>query len=207
MSPRPSSPPSAAQHQLYAARTDAALLENLRADDGLAFAELYDRYWQELYAAAYRKLGSREGAEEVVQEIFVTLWQQRHGPAIAHLPAYLRTAVRYRVLDVLKARLPRENYLTHVRHHAAHHACNTEEAVAADDLALALLRSLRQLPEHTREVFRLSRLEHQTVPEIAARLNLSCKTVEYHLTRALKALRLSLRDFLVAGLLLWLTGG
>ncbi|OWP62058.1 RNA polymerase sigma-70 factor [Hymenobacter amundsenii] len=202
---RPSSP-SAAQHQLYAARPDAVLLERLRADDALAFAELYDRYWQELYAAAYRKLGSREGAEEVVQDIFVVLWQKRHGPVIEHLPAYLQTAVRYRVLDVFRARQPEENYLTHARHHAAHQDYNTEEAVAADDLALALLRSLRQLPEHTREVFRLSRLEHQTVPEIAAQLNVSRKTVEYHLTRALKALRLSLRDFLVTGLLLWLTG-
>ena len=199
-----SSSSSAATHQLYAARTEAALLENLRANDALAFAELYDRYWQHLYATAYRKLGSREGAEEVVQDIFVALWQNRHGPAIEHLPAYLLTAVRYRVLDMLKARQPRESYRTHVRHHAPRQDHNTEETVAADDLSLALLSSLRQLPEHTREVFRLSRLEHQSVPEIAARLNVSRKTVEYHLTRALKALRFSLRDFLVVWLLLGL---
>lgn len=183
-------------HQLYAAWTDEALVRAVRQDDSLAFAEMYERYWELLLGVAYRKLNSREMAEELVQDLFAALWLKRHTQEIQTLKSYLLKAVKYRVIDALKARLTQTAYLEHTRLHASSEDHSTEETVAADDLSLALLASLMRLPEHTREVFRLSRLEHQSVPEIAVRLNLSRKTVEYHLTRALKVLRVSLRDFL-----------
>ncbi|TGD79428.1 RNA polymerase sigma factor [Hymenobacter wooponensis] len=197
---RPSSPK---HHQLYAAWTDEALVRALQADDKLAFAEIYERYWEQLLGVAYRKLNSREAAEEVVQDLFAALWLKRHTHSIQTLHPYLLTAVKYRVIDVLKARLTQATYLERSRLQIVPEDHSTEETVAADDLSLALLDSLMQLPEHTREVFRLSRLEHQSVPEIAVRLNISRKTVEYHLTRALKVLRVSLRDFLALLLLYW----
>jgi RNA polymerase sigma-70 factor (family 1) len=197
---RPSSPK---HHQLYAAWTDEALVRALQADDKLAFAEIYERYWEQLLGVAYRKLNSREAAEEVVQDLFAALWLKRHTHDIQTLHPYLLTAVKYRVIDVLKARLTQVTYLERSRLQIAPEDHSTEETVAADDLSLALLNSLMRLPEHTREVFRLSRLEHQSVPEIAVRLNISRKTVEYHLTRALKVLRVSLRDFLALVLLYW----
>ncbi|GAB2786877.1 RNA polymerase sigma-70 factor (ECF subfamily) [Hymenobacter luteus] len=198
-----SSTSSPKHHQLYAARPDEALLRALREDDKLAFAEIYERYWELLLGVAYRKLHSREAAEEVVQDLFAALWLKRRTQAIQHLKSYLLKAAKYRVIDVLKARLTQTAYLERTRPHVMPQDHSTEETVAADDLSLALLASLMRLPEHTREVFRLSRLEHQSVPEIAVRLNLSRKTVEYHLTRALKALRVSLRDFLTLALVWW----
>ncbi|WP_185816948.1 RNA polymerase sigma-70 factor [Hymenobacter metallilatus] len=190
------------RHQLYAARTDADLVRGLRENDNLAFAELYERYWPRLLDAAYRRLHSREAAEEVVQDVFVSLWHKRHEVLIQQVPNYLLTAVKYRVIDALKLRMSREQYVERTLPQRTAEDHSTEEAVAADDLSGALLHSLLQLPEHTREVFRLSRLEHQSVPEIAEKLHISPKTVEYHLTRALKALRVSLRDFLLLTVLL-----
>ncbi|MBX0289247.1 RNA polymerase sigma-70 factor [Hymenobacter sp. HSC-4F20] len=195
------SSPSPKHHQLYAAWSDDDLVRALRNDDKLAFAEVYERYWELLLGVAYRKLHSREVAEEVVQDLFAALWLKRHTQEIQRLKPYLLQAVKYRVIDVLKARLTQTTYLERTRLRISGEDHSTEETVAADDLSLALLASLMRLPEHTREVFRLSRLEHQSVPEIAVRLNLSRKTVEYHLTRALKALRISLRDFLTLALL------
>ncbi|QJX48891.1 RNA polymerase sigma-70 factor [Hymenobacter taeanensis] len=196
-----SQPPSLKPHQLYAACTDEALVRALRADDKQAFAEIYARYWEQLLAVAYRKLSSREAAEEIVQDLFAALWLKRHTQDIQTLQPYLLKAIKYRVIDVLKARLTQVNYQERTRLQVAPEDHSTEETVAADDLSLALVNSLMRLPEHTREVFRLSRLEHQSVPEIAVRLNISRKTVEYHLTRALKVLRVSLRDFLAVLLL------
>jgi RNA polymerase sigma-70 factor (family 1) len=190
-------------HQLYAAWTDEALVRALWNEDKQAFAEIYERYWELLLGVAYRKLNSREAAEEVVQDLFAALWLKRHAQDIHALKSYLLTAVKYRVIDVLKARIIQASYLEHSRVHVLAEDHSTEETVAADDLSVALLQSLMRLPEHTREVFRLSRLEHQTVPEIAVRLNISRKTVEYHLTRALKVLRVSLRDFLALLLIWW----
>ena len=83
----------------------------------------------------------------------------------------------------------------------------TEESVAVTDLTAALAASLGRLPAHARKVFRLSRLEYRTVPEIAAQLRVSPKTVAYHLARALKLLRTGLRDFLLSGALLAVLGG
>ena len=179
---------------------DAALVRAMRADDARAFQQLYERHWYALYATAYRKLASREAAEEIVQDVFATLWQRRATARIDQLAAYLHTAVRYRVIDFFRAEERRRTYLGQLPPGPA--TTNTADTVAAADLSQALDAGVAELPPHTREVFRLSRTEHQTVPEIASHLNLSPKTVEYHLTRALKLLRVSLRDFLTVAVLL-----
>lgn len=191
------SSPASKQLRLYASWEDAALVQALQLGDTLAFSEIYQRYWFQLLEVAYRKLGSREVAEEVVQDLFTGLWHKRQAQRIEHLQRYLFMAVRYRIIDHVKARMTHTGYVEYSKSHLTLLDRSTEETVDAEDLSVALLASLLRLPEHTREVFRLSRLEHQTVPEIAQRLNLSRKTVEYHLTRALKSLRISLRDYLV----------
>jgi RNA polymerase sigma-70 factor (ECF subfamily) len=182
--------------------SDEELVRALAGDDEKAFAEIYERYWQLLHQQAVRKLGHPEDAEEVVQDLFVTLWNKRRIADIQQLKAYLLSALKYKVIDCVRAQLVRKNYAAGGS--GPFHTPNrcTEETVAATDLTRALDASLRNLPEHSREVFRLSRQEHQSVPEIAARLRVSPKTVEYHLSRSLRLLRAYLKDFLVVGLAL-----
>ncbi|MDF7810407.1 RNA polymerase sigma-70 factor [Hymenobacter sp. YC55] len=182
---------------------DQALVRAMSEGDTRAFAEMYERYWYQLLEAAYGKLNSREAAEEVVQDVFTALWHKRQTNNIQHLKSYLFTAVRYRIIDSIRLRLSETGYLHYSRTHLPEPDHSTEDTIAAHDLSGALEASLTQLPEHTRQVFLMSRFEHQTVPEIAGQLNLSRKTVEYHLTRALKLLRVSLRDF-IAVLLVYL---
>ncbi|GAA3979237.1 RNA polymerase sigma factor [Hymenobacter antarcticus] len=180
---------------------EAALLRALARDDEQAFAEIYQRYWDELHAHACRKLDCPHEAEEVVQDLFVALWNKRHSaPLIQQLNAYLFTALKYRVIDCLRAQAVRQAHAAAPPTHAAD--CGTEETVAVADLAAALAASLRRMPNHARAVFQLSRLEHRTVPEIAAHLHVSPKTVEYHLARSLRLLRGCLREFMVSVLLL-----
>ncbi|HEX8425041.1 RNA polymerase sigma-70 factor [Hymenobacter sp.] len=181
----------------YEAWEEDALVQAMSGGDARAFAEIYERYWYPLLETAYRKLNSRETAEEVVQDVFTALWHKRQAHHIEHLRRYLFTAVRYRIIDVIKARLSETGYLHYSRTHLPDPDHSTEDTIAADDLSGALQAGLTQLPEHTRQVFQLSRFEHQSVPEIAGQLHISPKTVEYHLTRALKALRVSLRDFIL----------
>ena len=191
----------------YAAWSDDDLLVALRTDDRRAFAEVFRRHAPRLLAAACGKLQSREAAEELVQELFETLWTSRAERTIGQLAPYLLSALKYRVINHIRARDVRRGYAVYCRVHQTEAVATTEEAVALDDLRTALLRGMQQLPALSREVFRLSRLEQRTVPEIAQHVNLSPKAVEYHLTRSLKWLRLYLRDFLVALLpLLWLLG-
>lgn len=182
---------------------DVVLLRALADDDEPAFAEIYERYWDDLHAHACRKMGCSHEAEEVVQDLFVALWHKRHRAAdIEQLNAYLFTALKYRIIDRLRAQTVRQAHAAVPPASAADHG--TEETVAVADLHNALAASVRSLPTHAREVFRLSRLEHRTVPEIAAHLRVSPKTVEYHLARSLKLLRTYLREFVVSSLLLTL---
>ena len=189
--------------RLPAAWTDAELLAALPGGHEGAFAEIYRRYGLQLLEQASRKTGSREAAEEIVQDIFTALWQRREQAAsIQKLPEYLSTAVKFRVINLIKNRYTHDDYAAYCRTVATEADHRTENDLAATDLAGALHAGLTHLPSHTREIFQLSRFEHQTVPEIAGRLKLTPKAVEYHITRALKMLRVSLKDFLLVLLLL-----
>jgi len=183
---------------LYASWTDAALLEAVALDNWRAFAEIYERYWYRVFALAYRKLKSRETAEELVQELFAALWHKRAQQPIAQLESYLLVAINHRVLTYIRAHRVRVHYADYCRSLSTETTHETEETLAAADLSTAFLRGVELLPEKSREVFRLSRLEHQSVEEIAARLEVTPKAVEYHLTKSLKQLRTYLREFLVA---------
>jgi len=174
------------------------LLEAVTVDDQGAFAELYERYWYRVFALAYRKLKSRETAEELVQELFTTLWRKRGQQSIEQLEHYLLVAINHRVLGYIRAHRVRTHYADYCRSIPAETTRETEETLAASDLSAAFLRGMDLLPAKSQTVFRLSRLEHQSVEEIAARLDVTPKAVEYHLTKSLKLLRTYLREFLVA---------
>lgn len=188
----------------YALSSDAVLLGLLPSDDQGAFAEIYERYWYRVFALAYRKLKSREVAEELVQDLFETLWAKRTQQAIEQLEQYLFSAINYRIVSYVRSRKIREGYAEYCLMHQEEATQETEEVLAEADLSITLLKGLSQLPEKSREVFRLSRFEHYSVQEISLRLNVTPKAVEYHLTKSIKLLRGYLRDFLVVALPLWL---
>lgn len=188
----------------YSAWTDAALLQALLADDRAAFAELYERYWHRVFILAYRRLNSRETAEELVQDLFTALWHKRHEHAIEHLEHYLMASISRRVIGHLRAHQVRTAYADYCRWYQARTTQETEHTLAAADLTEAFAQALLHLPEQSREVFRLSRLEHFSVQEISLHLNLSAKAVEYHITKSLRLLRTHLRDFVLVALFLFL---
>jgi RNA polymerase sigma-70 factor (family 1) len=186
----------------YADRSDADLLAALRTDDEGSFTEIYQRYCYQLFTVAYRKLSNREAAEELVQDLFENLWNRRASHEIAQLKQYLFSALRYRIINYIKAQQVRAGYELYCRLTGAWAATTTEDALAYGELSAALLAGVRRLPTKTQEIFQLSRLEQYSVAEISGRVNLSEKTVEYHLTKSLKLLRSYLREFLVLILVL-----
>ncbi|MBF9237222.1 sigma-70 family RNA polymerase sigma factor [Hymenobacter sp. BT683] len=188
--------------KLYAAWDDAALARALRQGDEQAFAEIYSRYGFPLLEQAFRKINSREAAEEIVQDLFAALWHKRETLEVQKLKEYLGTAVKYRVINLIKSRMTHADYQAYCRAMASETDRSTEQNLAAADLSTALKAGLRRLSGQTQEVFHLSRMEHQSVPQIAMRLRLTPKAVEYHLTRALKHLRVSLKEFLVLAVFL-----
>ncbi|GAA4457021.1 RNA polymerase sigma-70 factor [Nibrella saemangeumensis] len=189
---------------MYTDLPEEILLKLLRADDAQAFRTIYVRYWRPLFNQAYRRTLNRTIAEELVQDIFLKLWENRQHTLIGNLEAYLFTALRYSVINHIKHKLGREQP-TEVELLA-----DEPMAVAADvpvreaELATALEAGIRHLPEKTGYIFRLSRFDQKTTAEIAELTGLTERAVEYHITQALRSLRLHLKEFLTFCLLLFL---
>jgi RNA polymerase sigma-70 factor (ECF subfamily) len=168
---------------------DEALLEQIRASDVGAFEQLFRRYAEPLYDCAYGYVGSRDVAQEVVQQLFVTLWERRRVWQVSGtVVTYLYRAVRNGSLNALREGRRRVPLIDRV-----HEAPGIEQEVEAADLARAVARIVARLPERCREVFRLNRYHHLTYAEVAQVLNLSVKTVELHMARALRELRSRLK--------------
>jgi RNA polymerase sigma-70 factor (family 1) len=169
----------------------------MQAGDEGAFAEIYKRYSFQLFTVAYGKLKNKEAAEELAQDLFENLWDKRSSAQIQQLKAYLFSAIRYRIINYIKAEKVRTGYELFCRLSLTDADTGTEATVAVNDLNEALAAGMQHLSEKAQEVFRLSRLEQYTIPEISVRVNLSEKTVEYHLRKSLKLMRSYLRNFLL----------
>lgn len=173
--------------------TDSQLLELIRKDDRVAFTELYNRYWDKLFTVAMHRLNDEHEAEEVVQEVFLSLWQRRLTIELTHsLNTYLSVAVKYRIINHLDKQFRKKQHIEHLAIHAPREQDSTSQWLLEKELRTQLEQSISRLPEKCRIVFLLSREQNKTNAEIAAELNIAEKTVEAHMTKALSTLRQTL---------------
>ena len=189
---------------LYGQFSDDQLIAALVDGNREAFAELYDRYWSPLYRLAYQKLRSKEIAEELVQELFISIWTKRQQATIRELKPYLFTALRFSVFNYIESQMVHERFITYYESFMNQSDTQPTDELALQDLTEAIEQSLQSLPEKSQQVFRMSRFENLTIPEIARQLNLSDKAIEYHLSKALKVVRHNLRHLGPMALLVWL---
>jgi len=183
--------------------TDDLLLRLLQTSDEHAFRELYQRYWKKLFTTACYKLKSKEAAEEIVQNIFVSLWEKRATLQIDSLEDYLYIAVKYKVINYVESLMVRQAGQKQLAGNTTDES--TEATIMINDLHAAIQQALKQLPAKTREVFTMSRFEKCSVREIARHMGLTEKAVEYHITQSLKLMRVSLKDYMVVGVPLIIT--
>ncbi len=177
--------------------SDDELLVLIKQDKLSAFKELYSRYWKKLYAEAYKRLSSKELAEEVVQELFTNLWMQRHVREIkSTVGGYLYNTVTNRVIDLYRKEVIRNRHREAMIAVYPETDTATEDTIMLRDLTYAIEAEVSLLPEKCRQVYELSRNEYKSNKEIALMLGISEKTVENHLTKALKRLRLGLGHYL-----------
>ena len=174
----------------------AELVERIRAGEVAAFEALFETFHAPLCAFAYRYVSRRDIAEEIVQEVFLFVWTHRATWNVRDsVKNYLFTAVRNAAMSWVRHEL-----VVH-RHDATTVAFTTpmpspvDRELAAAELATAVRRAVERLPERCRLIFTLHREQGLTYAEIAAVLDLSPKTVETQMGRALKALRKSLAAY------------
>ena len=181
---------------------DAILLKLLKAGDGAAFEEIYFRYSEPVFLAALKKVRSKTIAEELVQNLFISLWVKRETVQIQQLQSYLQSAIRYQVIDYIRSKIVRERYYQLAKEQMNVQENLSESRLLLNELSIAIDNTIKKLPQKTQEIFRLSRYEKRSIKEIAQYMNLSEKAVEYHVTQSLKFMRLHLKDFIIMELLL-----
>jgi RNA polymerase sigma-70 factor (ECF subfamily) len=172
---------------------DSELLRLLRQDNAPAFRELYDRYWHKLYYLAHKRLKSATAAEEIVQNVFITLWHKRKKLDIGDLSPYLAATTRYAVYRYLvaeKRRAEKED----VAGKQSLRLVPGEMLIDDKQLLEMVKRLTNELPEKCRLVFIFNKIEDQALPEVAEKLNISLKTAEAHLTKALRLIRSKIGD-------------
>jgi RNA polymerase sigma-70 factor (ECF subfamily) len=167
--------------------TEDELLQRLQNGDENAFTEIYNRYWQRLLAIGYYYTHDQQAAEDIVHEVMMSVWVRKEDVKINSLEAYLGTAIKFAVFKAiardkkLRGVLTSQNFLKHFSH--------IEEKLDAKFLHEYLNRTVEELPAKARLVFTYSRYEGFSITQIAEKMDLSPKAVEYHLTKALKALK------------------
>jgi RNA polymerase sigma-70 factor (ECF subfamily) len=177
--------------------SDACLLAQLKLHSFEAFEEIYQRYWKQLYSISFKGIRSREIAEEIVQDIFTSLWEKKDVNCIENLAAYLQTAAKYKVINHIHREMTKRVYMKTFQEAPKQYANPTEDLVLLDDLNDALEREIKKLPEKRQLIFKLHRQQHLSMKQVASQLGISEKTVENQLSKAVKVLRLSLRHFLI----------
>ena len=176
-------------------RTERGWITSMRAGDERAFESMYRAYVAGMCALANSYVDSREDAEEIVQDVFRSIWEQRFSVGMERgMGPYLYAAVRNRALNVLRDRRAELSRHDRVMRNDSIEAvdagsASAENILAAKDFTEALDRTVAAMPPRCREVFSLLRYKHLSYAEVAVVLAISRKTVEIHMGRALAILR------------------
>lgn len=179
------------------------LADALHQGDRDAFGQVFNAYYERLCNYANTFLNNMDEAEEMVQGTFLTLWEKREVIEIhTSVKSYLYQAVHNNSLNRIKHEKVRRTHAGRmlVTQHDA--AGPGDEKLIADELETKINEAVRSLPDQCRRVFQLSRFENLSYHEIAEQLDISVKTIENHMGKALRTMRLQLKDYLP--FLIWL---
>jgi len=176
---------------------DQSITALLARKDKSAFEQVFKTHFKNLHAYAFTIVRDEAEAEEMVQQVFFKLWERAETLSLTgSIAAYLYRAVHNESLNYLKHQKVKSSHQLHVAHSMKNQADHIGGKLAGKELEAKYKSALNELPEQCRTIFQLSRFEEMKYREIADKLDISVKTVENQMGKALKILRSKLADFL-----------
>ena len=180
-------------------------IKALREGNHIAYEQLFDKWYEPLCRYAYSILRDIDDAEDVVQKAFCKLWDQRKTLNIqSSINSYLYRIVHNDCLNVVQQQTSHKEHNLNYISKMSSSTDFVNEHLAANELQTAIDKALAALPPQCKRVFEMSRIEQLSYSEIATQLDISTNTVENHISKALKLLRIELKDFLALCLLIQL---
>lgn len=184
-------------------KSNTELLLRLRQDDKVAFYNLYERYSKRLYSFVFRFIKQESDTEEIVQEVFVKIWEKRRTiDAYSSFESFLFTIAYNSTISLFRKRINEKKYLEHL------YALQKESIVPElndeiqfNDLKEQVSYLIEGLTPRQKEIYKLSRESGLTYQEIGNKLNISSTTVKKHMANTLSYLKSNLRNNMLAALL------
>ncbi|HEY0177867.1 MAG TPA: RNA polymerase sigma-70 factor [Pedobacter sp.] len=170
---------------------DSALLLRLSEGSKRAFDILYDKYWKQVFNAAYKRLNDTEAAQDIAQDVFVQLWIRGTKSPIENLPAYLFVAARNSVFKHLEKE-GKYTALPDVARQLENPLDRADADMLYEEFLVAFNEMINTLPSQQRIIFKMRFEEDLSSQQIADQLQISPKTVRNQLGKALATLRTSL---------------
>ena len=165
-------------------------LQSLKAGKESALQNIFKHYYKYLVVTGYNITGDNEKAKDLVQDVFFELWKKRDRIDIqSSLKSYLRRAVVNRSLNYIKSQKRFDFGEENFDKQTPDKAVSAQKKLEAEDLKVAINNAIDSLPTKCKAIFILSRFEKLSHKEIAAKLDISTKTIENQITKALKIVR------------------
>ncbi|MBE8724373.1 RNA polymerase sigma factor [Flavobacterium hungaricum] len=182
---------------VYSQYTDSVLLHLLKKDDQSAYTEIFERYSRLLVNHAYKMLGSQDEANDVVQEVFLAIWNKRYELTVTgSLSSYLYKAVKNRILNHIAHEKVVSRYADSISDFIENDYVFADSNLRAKELEAIIAKEIALLPEKMREVFLLRKVEELSYDEIADQLNITDKTAKQQVYNSVKILREKLKSLM-----------
>lgn len=169
----------------------------------MAFDRVYELYSHKLFSFVFRILKNEDEANDIVQEVFVKIWESREKLGdFKLLNSYIFTIAYNNSIDLIRKRINSNKYLDHLKNSSVIQISPaTISEIEFNELNIQVEKLIATLPERQKQVYLLHREDGLTYPEIAERLNISKNTVENHMVKALKYLRSNMDNSLLINML------
>lgn len=161
------------------------------------FETIYNLYWKKLYSICYKSIEDTDIAKDLVQDIFISLWERKEELIISDsLEKYLVRAAKFKVCEYIRNKVGHEAKLETLSYYQTlEKTISSQELVEYKELQKKVNSAISLLPDHSKKVFLQSRIEGRKNKEIAQALQITERTVEYHITKALAHLRIRLKEY------------
>jgi RNA polymerase sigma-70 factor (family 1) len=181
------------------------LVTGLRSDNPIAMEQIFNLHWESVFDAAFQKVGDESVAQDITQEIFISLWENRKNLILTKsLSGYLYGAVKYKVINYYRSNTIKEGLEAEFSTLMAQQqtTSDADENIIFQDTRKQIDAAMARLPERMRLVISMSRDQDKSIKEIAAELNVSVQTVKNQITASMKLLREAI-FYVIAIVLLW----